>query len=162
MTKIIFTTDYFSLEQDRNGINFIRSGDAVVVTPLSDSGQVLLAKEYAPAFGGEVLVLPGGEVEADEAQADTANRELQEEIGYRAGQLDLIGEIRPWEKYLTVRNHVYLARKLMPSKLKGDEAHRITVYPISLDDIGSLIGAGELHDAVTIAALYLVCEHLKM
>ncbi|MGH2593352.1 MAG: NUDIX domain-containing protein [Anaerolineae bacterium] len=153
MTKIIFTTDYFSLEQDSDGINFIRSGDAVVVVPVSDSGQVLLVKEYAPASGGEM--------EVGVAQADTANRELQEEIGYRAGQLDLIGEIRPWAKYLAVRNCVYLARKLMPSKLKGDEAHPITVRPISLDDIGSLIGAGELHDAVTIAALYLVREHLK-
>jgi len=155
MTQILFSTDYFGLEKDNEGITFIRSGDAVVVVPICDSGQVLLVKEYAPALGSEVLVLPGGEVENGEAHVETANRELQEELGYRAGRMEFIAEIRPWAKYLTVRDHVYLARNLTPSKLAGDEAHPISVQPVTWDDISRLVADYKLQDAVTIAALYL-------
>jgi hypothetical protein len=81
MTRILFSTDYFSFEKDNNDIiNFIRSGDAVVVVPLSHSGQVLLVKECTSAFGGE-------------AQADTANRELQENLGYRVWRMNYINTI---------------------------------------------------------------------
>jgi 8-oxo-dGTP pyrophosphatase MutT (NUDIX family) len=146
---------YFAIVVDGDGTEYVRTGDEVLVVPLTAQGEVLLISEPAPAFGGAALVLPGGETEAGEPFIDTANRELQEEIGFRAGRIDSLGELRPFSKYLTVRSFVYLARDLVPSRLVGDEGYDITVQPVPLASFETLIGDGRLLDARVIASLFL-------
>lgn len=51
--------------------------------------------EPSPVFGERVLLLPGGMEEPEETHEETANRELQEEVGLRAERLDYPGELRP-------------------------------------------------------------------
>lgn len=162
MSAPIYQGEYFSILTDADGIEFVRSGDEVLVVPLTAQGEVVLTIEPAPAFDGEqVLVLPGGETEPDEPHAETANRELQEEIGFKAGRLDFLGELRPFAKYLTVRSFVYLARDLSAGRLAGDENYEIGVEHVPLFDFESLIIAGRLRDARTIAALYLARSFLS-
>ena len=121
-------SDWFSIRTDAGGDEYVAStGDEVLVVPLTDSGEVLLAVEPSPAFGVPVRVLPGGQVELDLTLAEVANKELQEEIGYRAGRLDFLGEQWPWAKYLAVRSHLFLARDLAPSKL----AMRMPLCPLA-------------------------------
>jgi ADP-ribose diphosphatase len=96
----------------------------VIVVPLTADGQALLAVERAAAFDREALGLVGGEAEEGELLAETANRELQEELGWRAGRIDFLGELHPF-KYLTSRQFAFLARDLASSKLEGDE-----IYPV--------------------------------
>lgn len=147
---------YFWFEADARGEEYIRSYDEVIVLPIDADGNVLFAVEAAPAFGGErVLILPGGTAEPDEPLAETANRELQEELGYRAGRLDFLGELRPWSKYLTVRSHLFLARDLTESKLPGDEAEPVGFERVPWSQVDALVAEGRLRDARAIAALSL-------
>ena len=143
---------YFTLMADADGVGFIHCGDAVAVVPLTDEGDALLAVEYSPAFGCEILTLVSGMIEPGESLEEAANRELQEELGWRAGRLDFLGELHPF-KYLTIRVFVFLARDLTPSKLPGDEAHAITERRVPLKNLGGLCEAGELQDASAIAGL---------
>jgi 8-oxo-dGTP pyrophosphatase MutT (NUDIX family) len=151
---------YFTLMADAEGVGFIHCGDAVAVVPLTDEGDVLLAVEYSPAFGREILTLVSGSIEEGEPIEDTANRELQEELGYRAGRLDYLGELHPF-KYLTTRLFAFLARDLVPSKLAGDETHPIAGRRVSLRGFTDLCRSGELHDAPAIAALTLARAFLE-
>lgn len=144
---------YFRLMTD-DGIGFVHCGDGVLVVALTDDRHVLLAVEYSPAFGGDELVLVGGSVKEAEPLEVTANRELQEELGWRAGRIDFLGEVRPF-KYLTSRQFVFLARELSASKLPGDEQHPIGARVVPLADINQLCLSGELRDAPSIAALNL-------
>ncbi len=86
---------------------------------------------------------------------------MQEEIGYKADQMDFLGELRPFSKYLTVRSFVYLARDLNPGWLQGDEDYIIGTERVSLDSFESLIAAGRLLDARAIAALYMARSFLQ-
>ncbi len=113
--------DYIQVKSDAQGEQYIHSGDEVRVVPLTASGDVILSIEPSPAFGEGVLIVGGGQVEPGEAYAITANRELQEELGYKANRLDFLGELRPWAKYVSTRSFVYLGRDLVESKLQGDE-----------------------------------------
>ena len=149
---------YFTLMADADGVGFIHCGDAVVVVPLTASGHVLLAVERSPAER-EILTLVSGSIEAGESLEEAANRELQEELGWRAGRLDYLGELHPF-KYLTTRQFAFLARDLTPSKLEGDEAHTITERRVPLNDFTDLCQAGELQDASAIAALCLARNYL--
>jgi len=157
----VFAGKYFSIAADEAGTEFVRAGDEVLVVALSEQGQVLLIEEPSPAFSAPTLVLPGGSVEADESLSLTANRELQEEAGFRAAGLDYLGELRPFLKYLAVRSHVYLARWLTPSELPRDEDYDIAVSRVSLDGFEAMIGDGRLLDARVIAALYLARAFIR-
>jgi 8-oxo-dGTP pyrophosphatase MutT (NUDIX family) len=143
-----------------DGVGFVHCSDGVLVVPLTDDGQVLMAVERSPAFDREVLVLVGGEVEEGEPLQETANRELQEELGWRAERMEFLGELHPF-KYLTSRQFVFLARDLVPSKLEGDEVYPVGTRTVPLDSFLDLCSEGELHDAASIAALCLAQRFLR-
>lgn len=156
----INTDPYFTLMADSDGVGYVHCGDGVLVVPLTDDGRVLMAVERSPAFGCEVLGLVGGEVEAGEPLEETANRELQEELGWRAERIDCLGELHPF-KYLSSRQFVFLARDLVPSKLEGDEMYAVGTRKVELARFVDLCIAGELHDATAIAALCMAQRFLE-
>lgn len=158
--RIISSDPYFTLMADADGVGFVRCSDGVLVVPLTEDGQVLMAVERSPAFDREVLVLVGGEVEEGEPLEETANRELQEELGWRAERIEFLGELHPF-KYLTSRQFVFLARDLVPSKLEGDEMYPVGTRKVPLDSFLDLCADGELHDATAIAALCLAQRFLR-
>jgi ADP-ribose diphosphatase len=152
---------YSRIEKDDLGREYIHGEDEVRVIPLTSMGDVILSIEPSPAFGEHVLIVGGGQIEPGETHNWTANRELQEELGYTANRLDFLGELRPWAKYLTMRSFVYLARDLVESKLQGDEAEEIGKEYVPLSNFEPLITSGQLVDAVSIAALYLARSFLN-
>ncbi len=151
---------YFAIVADDDGVGFVRCGDGVLVVPLSDEGEVLLAMEHSPAFRGPHLGLVAGALRAGERLEQAANRELQEELGWRAGRVDYLGELHVW-KYLTTRQFVFLARDLVPSRLPGDERYPVLERRVPLEGFLALCTSGELHDALAVAALCLTREFLS-
>ena len=161
MTTIQYQGTYFSIRRDASGSDYVAStGDEVLIVPLTAANEVILTIEPAPAFGEPALILPGGETAPNRPYAETANLELQEEIGFKAGQLDYLGELRPWSKYLAVRSFVYLARDLTASSLPGDEEYEIGIERVPLAAFEDLITQGRLLDARVIAALFLARRFL--
>ncbi len=152
---------YFSILLDARGEEYVYTRDEVLVVPLLDEGTVILAIEPSSAFGEPVLLLPGGTAEPDESLVETANRELREEAGYKAGTLDFLGELRPFSKYMAVRSFIYLARDLVASPLVGDETFEIGNELVPLAGFEQLIAAQRLFDARAIAALYMARHFLR-
>lgn len=156
-----YKSKYFEIAEDSAGDEYVICSDEVIVVPLTSDGQIIFIREPAPAFGREQpLLLPGGTVEHGEALAETASRELQEEIGYRPGALEPLVAMRPWSKYLRVTSHIFLARDLTPAKLEGDEGYVIGLEPRPLASLDDLIASGALKDARVIAALLLTRQRL--
>lgn len=154
MDTVHYTSRYYKIMGDAQDAHFIHAKDGAMCVPLTDEGDVIFIVEHSPAFDMPVLYLPAGAIDPGESTDITANRELQEEIGYKAGRLDLLARVRPWIKYLQVEIALYLARDLTESKLEGDEdILRLERHP--LKDFEHLIESGRLHDATVIAALYL-------
>lgn len=161
MKQILFQGEYFAIGTDENNVECVATGDEVLIVSLLDNGDVLLAWEPSPALGGQTLILPGGETAPGRSYEETAQLELQEEIGYKAGSLDFLGELHPFSKYLTARSFVYLARQLTPSWLVGDETYEIEPQQVALADFESLIAQGVLHDARAIAGLFLARSFIQ-
>jgi ADP-ribose diphosphatase len=160
-STVLHQSRWFSIRTNAAGEEFLAStGDEVLVVPLTAAGEVILTVEPSTAFDEPTLILPGGEVKPGVSHEEQANQELQEEVGYRAGRLDFLGELRPWSKYLAVRSFVYLGRELSASWLPGDEHYEIGVELAPLAAFEPLIAAGRLTDARVIAALYLAREIL--
>jgi ADP-ribose diphosphatase len=154
---------WISLYRNDQDITYVQMDDAALVVPLTADGQVLFITEPSPAYGERVLTLPAGNVETGETPAIAANRELQEEIGYRAARLDALGQLYPFVKYLRCCQHIFLARDLAPSRLQGDEGSDwiIEVEPTPLLHFERLIDTGRLRDSTAIAALYRARRYLE-
>jgi ADP-ribose diphosphatase len=158
--QVKYKGEWFSILADSTHGECVHSGNEVLVVALTDDNEVILTSEPSAAFDGHTLILPGGATEAGEPHIATANRELQEEIGYKASELEFLAELQPWSKYLTVRSYVFLARNLTTSQLEGDEDYAIQKVVVPLADFESLVNDGRLRDARAIAALYLTRRFL--
>lgn len=132
----------------------------VTVVPLTKDGNILLVREYATGAGEYQLGLCKGGIEPGQSPEETAQRELQEEVGYKANRLDKLAEVFLHPGYSTAKSHIFLARELQESKLAGDEGEELEVVPYPFQDVGKLIDQGEIRDARIIAALYLAKRFL--
>src|SRR5579859_141289 len=68
---------------------------AAGMLPIGDDGRLLLLEQYRFITDTISWQLPAGRVEADELPAAAALRELHEETGYQAGQLEALGHYHP-------------------------------------------------------------------
>ena len=154
--KILCQHRWMSLGIGDRGEPFIHiDGDGVFVVPLTDSGEVLMIVEPSVTQQEPVLGLPGGTIEEGESSVKSANRELQEESGYKSGQLDYLGTLRPLSRHSNMKIDVYLGRKLTPSKMEGDESYEIEVKKLPFEQIKTAIHSGQFNDSNVISALYL-------
>lgn len=136
-----------------------RSG-AVLVVPMLDAETVLLVREYSAGVHRYELGLPKGKVDAGEGLLEAANRELKEEIGYGAHSLMHLSSFSIAPSYLEHMTEIILAEDLYVEKLPGDEPEELEVVAWNIHQINGLLASGECTEARSIAALFMVREHL--
>lgn len=117
-------------------------------------------RNIAPGVDEYQLSLPKGLVEPGEDILAAANRELKEEAGYGARQLEHITELSLSPGYMSQRIQVVLARDLYEERLPGDEPEPMGVDRISLRELSSLAQHAQFSEGRALAALYLVRDLL--
>lgn len=131
---------------------------AVMILPLIDDDRVLLIREYAAGVGHYTLGFPKGACDEGESILETANRELQEEVGFAAGTLEEICFLSASPGYLKSVMHLVVAKNLQPSILPGDEPEPIEVIEWHLDNIDKLLSHPEFYEARSVAALLMLAR----
>ena len=135
---------------------------AVVVVPVID-GDALLVRQWRVATGRVLLEVPAGKRDVDgEEPITTANRELEEEIGYFAHRLDKLCEFYNSPGFCDEYTHLFLATEL-EERTRAAVSHEeaaMTIERVPLDRVDDLIAAGELVDAKSIIGLLLAREFL--
>ena len=134
---------------------------AVTLIPLDSQGRILFVRRYRHAVGQELLELPAGTLNQGEKPEDCAHREVREETGMSAANLEKIGEFYLVPGYSTEHMHIYLATNLRSDPLPGDEDEFITIEAVALANVPDLISQGVLQDAKSLAALILAEPYLK-
>ncbi|MDW7645534.1 MAG: NUDIX hydrolase [Desulfuromonadales bacterium] len=130
------------------------SGGAAVL-PILDDGRVLLIRQYRPAAGGMIWEIPAGRLEGGEAPETCIHRELQEEVGYRAGRVERLGEMLTAVGFCDEVVHLFVARDLVPVPAAPEPDEYIEAVPMPLDEALRLLRAGEIPDGKTQLALLL-------
>ena len=142
----------------------VRHPGAVVVVPLTDDGDVVMVRQYRVATGTTLLEVPAGkrDVEGEPPEA-TAARELEEEIGYRAGALHQLCEFYNSPGFTDEYTHLFLATALEPTARAAVSAEEaaMTIERVPLDAVDALIASGELVDAKSIIGVLATRAHLQ-
>jgi ADP-ribose diphosphatase len=133
----------------------------IMIVAMPDPKTLLLVREYAAGINDYCLSFPKGRVEIGEDILQAANRELQEEVGYSANKLHYVTSMTNTPNYSSTQMHLVLAQDLTPSTLPADEPEPLVVVPWQLDETHALIARCDFHEARSIAALYLIKEHVK-
>ncbi|MCS7065644.1 MAG: NUDIX hydrolase, partial [Fimbriimonadales bacterium] len=90
-----------------------------------------------------------------------AERELQEETGYRAGKLRHLFSQYLAPGYSQEVLHVYLAEQLTPTHQQTDEDETVELVPTPTAQIAPMILNGEIKDAKTIAGLLMTLRLME-
>lgn len=128
---------------------------AVGIVPLDEAGRVILVRQFRYAVGQRLLEIPAGTLAPGEDPLDTADRELQEETGLKAGRFSLLAVFYPSPGVSTECIWVYLAEQLTQGTGQAEEDESIEVVKIPLDEALNLIASGEIRDAKSIVGLVL-------
>ncbi|HSC83094.1 MAG TPA: ADP compounds hydrolase NudE [Pseudomonas sp.] len=134
---------------------------AVMIVALLDGEHAVLLEEYCGGTDDYQLSLPKGLVEPGEDVLDAANRELKEEAGFGARQLELIAELSLSPGYMSQKIQVVLARDLYEESLPGDEPEPLRVDKVNLRELSSLVQHPQFSEGRALAALYLVRDLLN-
>jgi len=126
---------------------------AVAVIPINAEGHLVLVEQWRRAISRITLELPAGMLDIDESLMDCAQRELQEETGYKAGSLLPFGGCFSSPGTFSEYIHLFLGQDLSESRLHADDTENIDVRPVSLQDALKMIEQGEICDAKTVVGI---------
>jgi ADP-ribose pyrophosphatase len=116
---------------------------SVNLLALDEAKNVLLVRQFRIAAGRVLREIPAGTLEPDEVPLNCAERELQEETGYRPGKLEALGGMYVAPGYTTEYIHLFLATELSNSRLDADSDEFIEVDRVPLAEAVTMIERGD-------------------
>ncbi|RPJ26255.1 MAG: NUDIX hydrolase [Chloroflexi bacterium] len=142
-------------------LEIVDHGGSVVILPVDGENNLLFVRQYRHAVGADLLELPAGTREEQEPYEECAAREIREETGMEAGQLQKVGEFYLAPGYSTEFMAVFLATDLKENPLQADDDEFLQVEKIPLKKAIEMAEHGEVPDGKSLAALLLAKPHLE-
>ncbi len=154
--KELLRTPKFSVIErnfDTGKSSIICHPGAVVILPFVDDDHICLIRNNRKAVGQVLIELPAGTLEPTESPLDTAFRELTEETGFAATQIDPLFEYFVSPGIMNEKMHAFVATNPTSGKQKlmDDEEIEpiVTRFSVALE----WVQTGKIIDAKTIATL---------
>ncbi|MDR9826380.1 ADP compounds hydrolase NudE [Vibrio sp. FNV 38] len=135
--------------------------NAVMMVPITDSGDILLVREYAAGTERYELGFPKGLIDLGETPEQAANRELREEIGFGANSLIPLKEVVLAPSYFSSLMTLFVVKDLYPETLVGDEPEPLDVVRWPLAQAEELLTHLDFCEARSITALLLALRFLN-
>lgn len=160
-SKVVFSGRVFEIEQLEmtmpNGVEttreILKHPGAVCMVPVTAEGNILMVTQYRAAVGTRLLELPAGTLEVGEAPLECAGRELQEEVGHEAANIEPLGGFYVAPGYTSEYIHLFVCKDLSPAVLPGDEDEDIEIRNVSIEQALAHIENGVIHDAKSVIGI---------
>lgn len=124
-------------------VSRIRGMHAAVILAVDEQEHIILVEQFRVPLGRPCIELPAGLVgdhAEDEDVTEAASRELEEETGYRAGKLDVVGEFYSSPGLVSESFTLLKASQLVKVGPGGGvEGENITVHLVPLAEIAERI-----------------------
>lgn len=159
-SEILSINDYWNYRHNKyilpNGrvsdYYFVESRGSVHIIPIIEDDKFIMVKQFRYLNKSISIEFPGGSVNKDQTPSMSALSELQEETGYKADNLMLIGEFNPCIGITDEICSVFTAKNLIESETKNDESEKIEIIFVSSSDIDEMIKSNIIWNGMTIAS----------
>jgi len=136
--------------------DIVNPGDASVILPITENNEVVFITQLRESVGKVCTELPAGRVDYGENPIDAARRELEEETGIIAKNIEHMITMYPSTGYTSEKVHIYLARDFEKGKMHLDSTEEIlNIIKIPIDECIENAKNGKLENASQIIAILL-------
>ena len=149
---------YNTAEKGEVTLEIVHHNGGAGALPLFEDGTVALVRQWRYAINKYSLEIAAGRIEQGQSPEEAALRELEEEVGYRAKNLQKVSEFLVAPGYCEERIYTYLATGLEKANQHLDDDEEIEVVRMPLADALALVEAGEIDDAKSIITLLTVAN----
>ena len=147
--------DHLVLPDGRRVVyDLIKHSPGACVLPVCDDGRIILVRQYRNAIDEITYEVPAGFIDAGETPEDAAIRELREETGYIAGNVEYVTKTVLAIGTSDEQTYIYIGRDLTLGKPDLDENEFINYEYLELKDVDRMIKSGEIVDSKTLIAIY--------
>jgi ADP-ribose pyrophosphatase len=137
-------------------------GEGVAVVPVVEE-KILLIRQFRPSVKDSILEIPAGKVDPGEDFLAAARRELSEETGVVGGHLSFLTSIRTTPGFCNERIHLFLSMGGSLEDSHPEEGEAIEeILLLRPEDVQKKIRSGDISDAKSLVALFLVLEKLGL
>ena len=127
---------------------------AVAILAIDDQGRVILFEQFRQPANRVLIEIPAGKLEPGESPLDCARRELIEETGFAAGELQEISSYFPSPGFCNEVIYFFKASNLtLSTDDYFDPEENINLKIFSLNDCFKMINDGVIVDGKTIIAI---------
>lgn len=136
----------------------VRHRGSVAALPVHADGRLVLVRQYRHPVAADVWELPAGRLDPGETPEQGALRELEEEVGLRAGRLERLATYFTTPGFCDEVMHLFRASDLteVPARPEADE--RIEARAVTLAQAREMLRSGELREGKTLVAVLLESE----
>lgn len=168
-SEIVYPGRAFTVRRDQlrlpdgheTKLDIVEHVGSVVILPVDADGNLVFVRQYRHAVGLDLLELPAGTLNKDEAPETCARREVREETGMAAGKLEHLGGFYLAPGYSTEYMNVYLATNLRDDPLEADADEFLSVERIPLAEALEMAEHGKMLDVKSLAAFFLAHRQLE-
>ena len=134
----------------------VRHPGSVAIVPVLNDGRICLIKNRRVTVDDTLIEIPAGTMEPPEPPLECAHRELIEETGYRAGNMELLSTFFPAPGILDEQMHLFLATDLVEGEHAREVDEQIENHVVTVAEAQTLIRNGSIRDAKTIIGILLL------
>ena len=138
---------------------WIKHPGACAVVPVFENGDIMLIKQYRYPMNQIFWEVPAGKIDKGESQDSTARRELAEEAGIKANNVEYVGHFYPGIGYSDELIHIYLAWNLETVAQNMDDDEFVIKERIPFKEAMDMVYSGEINDGKTIICLIRAWHH---
>lgn len=137
-------------------------GTAVGVVPIDEEGNTWLVRQSRYTLNDFTWEIPEGGAGENEPTLVCAQRELLEEVGLYASKWTELMRVHTSNSVTDEVGVVYVAEGLSVGEQQLDDSEDIEVTKLPLKDAVNMVLAGEITDAISVAALLRLAVSRKI
>lgn len=132
----------------------IECGQCVGVLPFLDNDHVVMVRQYRYVFDEDHRwEMPTGGVKPGESLEEAARRELREEVGYNAAELQLVSTYFTSKSIMQEIGHLFIGQGLTQVEAIPDETEFLEIAVFLFQEVLQMVLESEIRDSMTVVTV---------